>query len=63
MCFASANSDVSQFKPNCNNEESIKHVYQCHEIKKHMAKYEGSFNGIYGNVTLKRVAVTDFIQI
>ena len=28
-----------------------------------MEKYEGSFNGIYGNVTLKRAVVTDFIQI
>ena len=28
-----------------------------------MEKYEGFFNGIYKNVTLKRAAVTDFIQI
>ena len=51
MCFASAHREDSQCKLNCNNEDSIKHAFQCHEIKKHIKKYEGSFNGIYGNVT------------
>ena len=63
MCSASAYCDDSQCKPYCNNEDSIKHTFQCHEIKKQMKKHEGSFNGMYGNVTLKRAAVTDFIQI
>ena len=62
-CFASAHCDDSQFKLNCNNEDSIKHAFHCHETKKHIEKYESSFNGIYGNVTLKRAAVTDFIKI
>ena len=63
MCFASAHCDDSQCQFNFNNNDSIKYAFQCHDIKKHMEKYEGSFIDIYGNVTLKRAAVTDFIQI
>ena len=49
MCFQSAHRE------DCNYKDSIKHAFECHEIKKHIKKN--------GNVTLKRAAVTDFIQI
>ena len=55
ICFASAHCDDSQCKLNCNNEDSIKHAFQCHDIKKHMEKCKGSFSGMYGNVTLKEL--------
>ena len=38
MCFASAQGDDSQCKINCNIEDSIKHAFQCHDIKKKYGK-------------------------
>ena len=44
---------IVNVKLNCNNEDSIKHAFQCHVIKNNMEKYQGSFNGIWKCETTK----------